>query len=299
MDGMTGTLPGGYWDSDGVLHRDFELCVLTGRDEELLAQMSQSETASLVSTVLSRTVRRMGTISPMTEDIARQLLIADRQYLLLKLRQCTFGNTVRADVFCPWAECGRRVSMDFKIDDLPVVESTERAPFYTLTLSPEAFGYKEGGSQCEVSFRLPNGADQEAVSPLLQRNEAEAASLLLTRVIRRMGASTSHSYEDVAAMSSAARSEIEAEMERVAPKVETNLETVCPECGRTFAVPFDLQRFFFGELRTDLDLLYRQVHYLAYHYHWGEPEIMSMAGSKRQRYIELLADEIERLNYGA
>ena len=48
-------------------------------------------------------------------------------------------------------------------------------------------------------------------------------------------------------------------------------------------VPFDLHRFFFGELRTDSDLLYRQVHYLAYHYHWGESEIMAMPRDKRQR----------------
>jgi hypothetical protein len=63
-------------------------------------------------------------------------------------------------------------------------------------------------------------------------------------------------------------------------------------------VPFDLQRFFFGELRTDSELLYRQVHYLAYHYHWAEPEIMAMPRTKRQKYIELLAGEIERLNDG-
>jgi hypothetical protein len=299
MERLTGVLPGGYWDSAGVLHREFELSVLTGRDEELLAQTNRAEHASVVSAVLSRTVRRLGDISPVSEDIARQLLVADRQYLLLKLRQCTFGDMVRANLFCPWADCGRRVSMEFRIDDLPVEEADERAPFYTLTLSSCAFGEEGDTSQREISFRLPNGADQEAVSPMLAGNEAEALSLLLARTIQRIGPLPSPGLAQVAAPSSAARKEIEAEMERVAPKVELNIETACPECARAFLVPFDLERFFFGELRTDLDLLYRQVHYLAYHYHWSEPEIMAMAGNKRHKYIELLADEIERLNDGA
>src|SRR5882672_1542210 len=138
MDVVTGTLPGGYWDADGVLHREFELAVLTGREEELLAQTRRAESASVVTQVLSRGVRRIGNVSPVSENVARQLLVADRQYLLLKLRQLTFGDLVRGNVFCPWSDCGRRVSIEFGIDDVPVVEATERAPSYTMTLSPSA-----------------------------------------------------------------------------------------------------------------------------------------------------------------
>jgi hypothetical protein len=294
---MAGILPGGYWDPAGVLHREFELAVLTGREEELLAQTRRAETASLVTAVLSRGVRRLGDISPVTEDVARQLLVADRQYLLLKLRQHTFGDLVRADLFCPWADCGRRVSIEFGIDDLPVAEAAERAPLYTFTLSPHACNEKDGKHR-EVSFRLPNGADQEAVSALLASNEAEALSLLLVRAIQRIGSFAPPGPDRVAALSPLARAEIEAEMQRLAPKIELNMDTVCSECGRTFDVPFDVHRFFFGELYTDSDLLYRQVHYLAYHYHWAEGEIMAMPRDKRQRYIEVLADEIERLNNG-
>lgn len=297
MEGLTGLLPGGYWDSHGVLHREFELAVLTGREEELLAQARRAETASLVTSVLSRGVRRLGDISPVTEDVARQFLVADRQYLLLKLRQFTFGDLVRANLFCPWPDCGRRVSTEFAIDDVPVEEAAERAPQYTVTLSPDACGEGDA-SQREVGFRLPNGADQEVVSALLGENEAEALSLLLIRAIQRIGPFVPPGADRVAALSSLARAEIEAEMERVAPKVELNMDTACPECGRAFVVPFDLHRFFFGELRTDSDLLYREVHYLAYHYHWGEGEIMGMPRDKRQKYVELLASEIDRLNDG-
>ncbi|AQA21988.1 hypothetical protein BTZ20_0501 [Rhodococcus sp. MTM3W5.2] len=42
------------------------------------------------------------------------------------------------------------------------------------------------------------------------------------------------------------------------------------------------------------DLLRREIHYLAYHYHWSEREIMEMPRHRRQRYVTQLADEIER-----
>ncbi len=56
-------LPGGYWDESGVLHREYELAVLSGRDEEALAEARRAETASVVSAVLSRSVKRVGSIS--------------------------------------------------------------------------------------------------------------------------------------------------------------------------------------------------------------------------------------------
>ena len=100
----------------------------------------------------------------------------------------------------------------------------------------------------------------------------------------------------ISQLSPLARMEIEQQMEAVAPQIELTMEGKCPACGHEFAVPFDLERFFFSELRTSLDLLYREVHYLAYHYHWSEREIMEMSRLKRRRYMQVLADEIERLN---
>src|ERR1035438_1524418 len=195
---LTDMLPGGYWDSGGVLHREFELGNMTGREEELLVQASGTETSSLVSAVLSRCVRRLGGISPVTEDVARHLLIADRQYLLLKLRQSTFGDVVRADLFCPWAECGRRISLEFSLADLPAQEETERAPVHTFTLSALASGEDDPVLRA-VSFRLPNGSDQEAVSGLLAENEAEALSRLLARAIQAIGPRSPANTDEVGA----------------------------------------------------------------------------------------------------
>jgi hypothetical protein len=240
-------------------------------------------------------VVRLGELEPPPRDVIRWLLVADRDYLLLRLRQLTFGDRVRAELVCPWAECGERVSIEFAVSDLPVHEPLERAPAHTVQLSAAA----ACGGDGEVGFRLPCGADQEELSWWAARDEPAALTALLARCVLRIGTAEPPGDDRVRALSPPARAEIEAAMERLAPRVDRVLETRCAECGRTFLAPFDLYRFFFGELRTDAALLYREVHHLAFHYHWNESEIMAMPRAKRRTYLDLLAEEIERLNDGA
>lgn len=292
---MTGLLPGGYVDRDGVVHREVELIPLTGRDEELLVASRSLESASLVTLALSRCLRRIGGISPVSEEVARRLLVADRQYLLLKLREEAFGDRVQASLFCPWLGCGKRITVSFSTKDIPVRESEAKGPVHTMTLSAEAVG-EHGEAYRDIAFRLPNGADQEVVSRLLSENEAQALTMLLGRCVLSIGHIKQPDQDVIDRLSPLARLEIERQMEALAPSMDLTIDVSCSECGREFAVPFDLHGFLFGELRTSGDLLYREVHYLAYHYHWSEKEIMEMPRDKRHRYIEVLADELERLN---
>lgn len=296
MHQITYRLPGGYTDKNSVFHQEVEFVPLSGREEELLADRTIPGSAAIVTTVLSRCIRRIGTISPVSEEVARNLLIADRQYLLLKLREATFGSQIQANIHCPWPSCGKKVDIDFSTNDIPVRESEDKGPLYTMRLSYEAAFNNNGDKHRVIIFRLPNGSDQEAISPIIAENEARALTVLLSRCIKSIGPIENPEEELICGLSPLARMEIERQMEAFAPKVELTMAADCPECGREFSIPFDLQDFFFGELRTTLDLLYREVHYLAYHYHWSEQEIMEMPRDKRRKYIDVLADEIERLN---
>jgi hypothetical protein len=280
-------LPGGYWDASGVLHREAELEPLTGRDEELLSDKSVSP-AALVTSLLARCVARIGAIAPVTEDVARALLVGDRQFLLLKLRQLTFGDRVDATVRCPWPGCGESVDVDFKISEVPIKEVDVHAAVQEMELSPiAAVASGLGAESARARYRLPNGEDQELLTPLLATNEAEAATQLLGRCLLGIGQEESLSVERLRNLSPAARYEIERHMESVAPGIDLTLEAQCPHCARAFPLPFDVQDFIFGDARVSHDLLYREIHYL------------DMARDKRRRYIEILADEMERLNHAA
>jgi hypothetical protein len=294
---MLCTLPGGLIDESGTVHGEVRLRALSGREEELLAARRGATSAAQVTEIITRCVERIGGVHPVNAATARELLVADRQFILLHLRQATFGDQVRGSAPCPWPDCGRQVGVSFSTGDVPVHASQDKGPVYGLTLS-EAAMPGAGPANRSVEFRLPNGADQEVVSPLLAGNDAGALAAVLERCVGGIG-SAGGGRERVEGLSPLARQEIEREMERVAPSVDLLMTAECPECGREFAAPFDLQHFFFGELRVTGDMLLREVHYLAYHYHWSESEIMDMTRDRRRRYVEVLADEIERLNESA
>jgi hypothetical protein len=291
-------LPGGYVDADFELLREVELASLSGRDEELIAAPQPIADPALLTVLLSRCVLRLGPVRPVSEDLARRLLVVDRQFLLLKLRQITFGDHVQATVQCPWEGCQKKVDIGFSLHDIPVRESEEKGPLYTRKLSPEAAFSDEHGEQYrEVVFRLPNGEDQEAIAPTIEEDETEGLTLLLARCIRRLGSLCDPGPEVLHRLSPLARVEIERHMEEAAPQVDLNLAAYCPECDREFIVPFDLQGFFLAECQTNRDFLYREVHHLAYHYHWSEHEIMALPREKRRKYIALLADELRRVSH--
>ena len=291
-------LPGGYRDLNGTLHREVELVALSGREEERLAETTPATNAIALTGLLSRCVHRLGTIRSLSDDIVRRLLIADRHYLLLKLRQATFGDHVQATVQCPWEGCRKKVDIDFSLQDIPVRESTEKGPLYTREFSPEAAGsHAPGDAYREVVFRLPNGADQEALAPMVDNQEEQALVLLLARCIRRLGPLHDPGLEVIQRLSARARMEIERHMDMAAPHVDLTLGSHCPECGREFTVPFDLQAFVLAECRTSRDLLYREVHVLAYHYHWREQDILALPREKRRIYLALLAEELRSVSH--
>lgn len=297
MNPIACSLPGGYADDSGVIHLEAEVIPLTGQEEELLSNAEKAVTAVLVTQILSRCVARIGGIAPVTEEIARSLLVGDRQYLLLKLREATFGDIVLSTVNCPWSDCKQKVDIDFSLENVPIKTSTDKGPIYTAELSPEAAYVDEHGDQHrKVRFRLPNGGDQEALSSLIETNESFAQKKLLERCIKKVGPFDVPGTDIISRLSPNARMEIAKHMDTVAPKVELTFDADCPECQRQFFLPFALQDFFVGELRISQELLYREVHYLASHYHWSEREIMQMTRNKRRKYIEVLAHEIERLN---
>lgn len=289
MDELEVMLPGGYWADDGALHRDARLRPMTGREEELLGS-GRGRPAELATQVLAACLVRLGSLEPVPADVVRRLLVGDRDVLLLHLRRATFGDLVRADLICPWPECGEEISLAFGLGDLPVPEPPARAAVHTLRLS----GAAASPQAATVTFRLPDGGDQEELSAWAAEDPAGAAAVLLRRCLLSVepGAAGGAVEDGLAALTPRARAEIEAEMERLAPQLDRTVQTRCAACGRTVLVPFDLRRCFFGQLRTDHDLLYREVHRLAYHYHWGESEILAMSRPRRHTYLDVLADEI-------
>src|SRR5436190_22650109 len=120
----TFTLPGGMLDASGQRHRDGCLHPLTGADEDWLHSLAPAtRRASIVSELLARCVTSIGPhrLSPERRscenqhdrggrdalEAIRELCVGDRDYLLVKLREATFGPKVSRVLACA-AGCGAR-----------------------------------------------------------------------------------------------------------------------------------------------------------------------------------------------
>ncbi|MBI1424595.1 MAG: hypothetical protein GC149_14205 [Gammaproteobacteria bacterium] len=284
------TLPGGYFDPEGKLHREVALRALGGYEEELITSGLQTPPRQ-ITRLLQRCIQRIGDITTITEEIARDLLVVDREFILLMLRKITFGNVVVAKLACPWPDCLKPIDIDFKIDDVPVSALEDIQPDYACMLYDERLGASR-----EFVFRLPKGRDQEHISHHLDEDESSLLTQLLSHCLLRIERDTQIDAHKVRDLSAAIRANLEIEIEARCPSIDLTMELTCPECSRSFVAPFELQDFFFGEVKTNIELLYREIHYLAFHYHWSEAELMNMPRTRRQRYIDILSSEIEKIN---
>ena len=237
---------------------------LSGRDEEWLARHRNTPNSVRVSWLLKQCLLAIDD-RPVNWEMVRQMLVGDREFLLLQLRRITFGDHVQAVVNCP--ACRNKMDVDFRLDEIPVQARPQTQDNFKLDLNGRV-----------VVFRLPNGGDQEAVA-----NDPDPVETLLSRCV----------IDDSAIpISSNEREAVIAEMERLAPQLDVELDLVCPECSHLFSMAFDTTAFFFEEVAVKPDELLYEVHALAFHYHWSENEILSLERRRRRTYLALLHEAL-------
>jgi hypothetical protein len=282
METVSVTLPGGHW-MDGVCQREAELRPVCGDDEAFLLDAGESlRPVQKTTALLARCLTRLGPAREMTLDIVRSLTAGDREALLLHLRRLTLGDRLQGVLACPDPSCGRKMDLELKVGELLLAPYAERREHYEVAIAGERSAY-------QVRFRLPTGADLEATSAVAATDPRRAANQVLHRSVEAVRRDDG---QPVDGLPPAVVAALPARMSELDPQAELNLTLSCPECGLAFSALFDTASYFFQELASGVERLYRDVHLLAFHYHWSEAEIMRMTPRKRQRYLGLLSDAL-------
>lgn len=259
-------LPGGVMlERDRVLKKA-TLRPLSGREEEWLARHAGMCSATRVSWLLNACVLSLDDHA-VTDELVRQLLIADRDYLILQLRRLTLGENIQAVIACP--ACNSKMDVNFPVSDVPVEVRPQASSSYKLQLQDRT-----------VFFRLPTGGDQEAV---VETETHDPVAQLMKRCILDDGGRR---------MSSDEKESLISLMEQLAPHLELELDLRCPECAHHFVAPFDTTAFFLEEIALKAEDLLQEVHTLAFYYHWSETEILGLERSRRRTYLGLLNDSL-------
>jgi len=136
---------------------------------------------------------------------------------------------------------------------------------------------------------VPCGADQEAAALAARTDVTGALELLLRRCVRSI---TSSDGNPVDTFSDSLREQLSDRMAELDPQAEIVLHFACPACGAPFRAIFDTASYLMEELKASMRHLYREVHLLAYHYHWSPTEILSLSAGKRWTFLQLLEEEV-------
>ena len=100
------TLPRGYMDSDGTLHKDGVMRLATAADEILPLKdpRVQSNPAYLTVIVLSRVVTKLGGVSDVNPRVIENLYAADVSYLQSLYQTLNTDGKAAHQVTCPNCE---------------------------------------------------------------------------------------------------------------------------------------------------------------------------------------------------
>lgn len=273
------TLPNGYWEG-GAHWREAYLREITGDDHIFLMERCEGLLpAHWVTELLARCVIKLGPHEA-TRDAIRSLTVGDREALLLHLRRLTLGNRLTCTLSCP--ECQEKLELEIEVAQL--LQPLQRTVLQEHELSIR----REGVGTTVVRFRLPDGADQETIASMALTDVEAAADLLLRRCVL----SVSEDGELAEELPAWVSEHLIARMAELDSQAETNLLPTCEACGQSFSIVFDAGSYLFQELEAEAERIYREVHLLAFHYHWSPTEILSLSTHKRRTFLELLEDEL-------
>jgi hypothetical protein len=106
------TLPRGYVDSSGTVHKSGIMRLATAMDEiaPLRDPRVQQNEAYLVIILLARVITRLGTLDQVTPNIVESLFTADLAFLQRLYRQINEQGSSRVLVQCP--ECSKEMEVD-------------------------------------------------------------------------------------------------------------------------------------------------------------------------------------------
>lgn len=282
MDGVEVELPGGI-RLEGSWRRDAVLRPLAGCDEAFLLQQGRAlSPASRTTAMLARCLRGLGPLSTVTADVAKSLSVGDREALLLHLRRLTLGETMSCVLTCP--TCAEKLDLELQAGEFLLPPYPHETDLHETSLQLEGASYR-------VCFRLPNGADQERAAMLAATAPEAATELVLRRCVQeihdeRRGGMVHDIPEAVVAPLAQKMAELD-------PQAEILLDLVCPTCSGSFRTALDIAGYFYRELCGRERDLYRDVHLLAFHYHWTETEILRLSRRQRLLYVEVLSGALQ------
>lgn len=195
----------------------------------------------------------------------------------MSLSRITFGAVRHQTVRCPFADCSNKLDMEYDLSSLEADPPEHLSPVRVTTTDGR-----------QAVLRLPTAGDQAAVFDVGPEERPR-------RLVERCLVNESElDAKGLAELDDALVDRISAGLMKASPTLASAQPVQCPECGQPFEFKYDPVLSLTGELRAARRSLLKEVHYLAYHYHWSLGDILGLPRTLRREYLELLDDELRR-----
>lgn len=241
------SLPIGYTDESGRLHREGVIRKIRGHEEALLYDPKITP-GRLVTELIRGCLVRLGDLETPDSDMVSQLYTADRNYLLLELRRFTLGDRLTTRYQCP--RCGTEESYIEDLSEVDVRRLADGETFSEITLELED-GYvdREGTVHTKVVLTLPRGIDEEFIAHLPEGDPLKAQDVLLLRCISKFGSLPKAALEGYGVrilrdLTLGDRLRLNKALNGETPGVDFQRAIQCAQCGATFEEVLDVSNFF-------------------------------------------------------
>jgi hypothetical protein len=194
-----------------------------------------------------------------TEHLADAPL-GTRNAAIMALRNASFGSQLKSWMDCP--ACGER--MEFEID--PALLPAPAEPPASVEVSG-------------VRFVLPTSRHLAEVT---QTDDPDRAAVDLLRACLASDAHIPDEPDALAELIDAVGDVIET----ADPWADLSITLPCPACARETIASFDIADYFWDELDKHARGLLDDIHLLASHYGWTEPDILALSDTRRAAYLD-------------
>jgi hypothetical protein len=278
---VTVTLPVG----NDVDRRRVLLGPIRGSDEAWMGGTEETTLPRWVSALINRCVTFKDGHVP--DGFAEALTVADRDMIMVQLRMLTFGPELWAVTQCPHEGCRMRLDFTFPLTSLRVPQAVtkDKSTVCTVTCA---------GQKRSITYREPDGSDQEAIADIFHDNPYGAFLELLSRCILKfqgVPASPPVCKETLRAMPDDLLRAIDEAIAEGTTSFDWDIELSCPECARKFVTTLDIGAYFWEELALLQEDLFGEVHEMAFSYHWSEDAILGLPRWKRKLYLNHIHNE--------
>ncbi len=180
-------LPIGYVE-DGVVYKKCSIKEMDGFVEEaMLEPKIRENSGKMITELVFGILENIEGIPRINRDIVRKLTTIDRDFLVIAhFKEFLSDNGIAKWVEnCP--ECGKPNEFERDLNELIVRYLTEdESKEFTCDLYRGLID-KSGETHKKLTFILPNGEIQEKLSPVVKINQAQATSVLLQAITKRIG----------------------------------------------------------------------------------------------------------------